>query len=45
MPCTRSSAFSDSISAASSASDTSAGGSWWNDRMPTWALSSRFMRT
>ena len=45
MPSTRSSAFSERISSASSSGATSPPGSWWKDSMPTSAESSRFMRT
>ena len=45
MPCTRGFALRPRISSASACSDTSAPGSWWNDSMPTSALSLRFMRT
>ena len=45
MPSTRSSAFRERISSASSSGATSPPGSWWKDSMPTSAESSRFMRT
>ncbi len=45
MPSTRSSAFSERISSASSSGATSPPGSWWKDSMPTSAESSRFIRT